>query len=450
MSKISLVSALPTLTRSREAAAQQLAERDGVVGILELRSGGHVAAAEEGGGADAEARVEDRDGGAALGAETDDAALGEEGARETLALLCAPVEGGGGATPRVHTGAEAAEVIGGAADAHDAAEGLNADGEGVGEAVDTERGLAVDEAHVAGSGGVLLMAAEADVQERAVLEALELGGADECVLLVLELDGELEAHDAVLDVVCGGEGEQWLRARGSEEAEAVEACEARDAHCGGEGWLVGGGVALALSDVVEVLHAAAGAVAALDRSLGLGLEAREVQVLLEGADAEVVDDVAHEARDARVVVGRVDEAAHEADLEGHVTVGEDDELLYEREAQEVEVGREEDVEVGGGAAREQLVEEAHELAAGGPHGHLGDALRAAEREVLDCDEHMLHVLEGNVLEGRKLHAVVLDEGHAVGVHAEEHVARDAAQEHAAHDVADVLDAAAPGEVRGLE
>jgi hypothetical protein len=96
------------------------------------------------------------------------------------------------------------------------------------------------------------------------------------------------------------------------------------------------------------------------------------------------------------------------------------------------------------------VEEGHELAAGGPHGHLGDALGAAEGEVLDGGEHVLHVLEGDVLEGRELEAVVLDEGHAVAVHAEEDFAGGAAQEHAAHDVADVVHAAAPGEVRGLD
>jgi hypothetical protein len=233
---------------SREPAAQQLAQRGDIVRVLELCGGGQVAPAEPHGGADAEARVEDSDGGAALGAEADDAALRMGRARGALGLAGgaagALVEGDGGAVPRVHAGAEAAEVVGGAADAHDAAEGLDADGEGVGEAVDAERGLAVDEAHVACGGGVLLVAAEADVEERAVLEALELAIADEVVLLALELDGEREAHDAGLEVVDGGEGEQGLGAGGGEEAEAVEAGEARGAHGRGEGGLVGGGVAL--------------------------------------------------------------------------------------------------------------------------------------------------------------------------------------------------------------
>ncbi|NBX19000.1 MAG: hypothetical protein EBR09_16755, partial [Proteobacteria bacterium] len=401
-------------------------------------------------GADAEARVEDGDGQAALDAVADDAALGGERAREALAAVGALVERDGGAVPHVDTGAEAAEVVRSAADTHDAAEGLDADGEGVGETADAERGLAVDEAHVADGGEVLLVAAEADVEQGAVFEALEVAVADEVVLLLLELDRQREADDAGLDVVEGGELEQGVGAGGGEEAEAVQAGDAGRAHGVGERRLVGPGVALTLADVLEVLHAAAGAVAALDGGLGLGLEAREVEVLLERADAEVVDNVAHEAGHARVVVGGVDEPAHEADLEGHVAVGEDDEVLDEREAEEVQVRRQEDVEIHGGTAREQRVEEGHELAAGRPHGHLGDAVGAAEGEVLDGGEHVVHVLERDELEWRELEAVVLDEGHAVAVHAEKDLRRGAAQEYAAHDVADVEDVAAPGEVRGLD
>jgi hypothetical protein len=118
--------------------------------------------------------------------------------------------------------------------------------------------------------------------------------------------------------VHGRQFEQWLRARRMQQLQAVEAADARRAHGRREEALLDPVVSAAVVRLVHALHAAARAVAALDGGLRLALEAREVEVLLERVDAEVVDDVAHEARDARVVVGGVDEPAHETDLERHV------------------------------------------------------------------------------------------------------------------------------------
>ena len=159
-----------------------------------------------------------------------------------------------------------------------------------------------------------------------MLDALHVAGElrrpYERVLLLLELDRQRVAHHAALQVVHRRQREQRLRARRVQQLQAVEAADPRRAHGRREEALVDPVVFAAVARLVHALHAAARAVAALDRGLRLGLEAREVEVLLQRVDAEVVDDVAHEPRHARVVVGGVDEPAHETDLERHVPAGD--------------------------------------------------------------------------------------------------------------------------------
>ena len=105
-----------------------------------------------------------------------------------------------------------------------------------------------------------------------------------------------------------------------QQLQAVEAPDARCVNGHFEEGLVDPVVFAAVVRLVHALHAAARAIATLDRGLRLALEAPEVEVLLERTDEEVVDDVAEEAGDASMVVGGVDEPAHETDLERHVPV----------------------------------------------------------------------------------------------------------------------------------
>ena len=301
---------------------------------------------------------------------------------------------------------------------------------------------------------MFVVAVQADVEEGPIVHALQSVGVDrlhhELVLLRLQLDGQGVAQDARLDLVHGCELEQGLLARGVQQLEAVYAGDARRPQGALEHAAVHLDLLRALLRAADVLHAAARAIAALDGDLGLGLKAREVEVLLERRHAEVVDDVAHEPRHARVVVRAVDEAAHEADLERHVRVGEGDEVLDEREPEQIHVRREEDVEVHGGAPREQVLEEAQQLVAGRPRRHLGGPLLDPEREVLHDVEHVVQVLHRDVLERGELQAVVLHERHAVLVHAEEDLVAVPAEHQPAHDVADVLHGRAPGEVFDLD
>jgi hypothetical protein len=401
---------------------QQAPERRDVVHVRELRGAGEVPRTQPHGALDAELDVENGDARGCLRAEAHGARRGNLDAG-LLLVVGALEEGLRASVPRVHACAEVAEVVRRLLDAHDAAERLDGDGELVTRAVGAHGRLPVHRAHVAGGHAMLVVAVQADVEEGPIVHALQGVGVGrrghELVLPLLQLDGQGVAHDARLDLVHCCELEQGLLARGVQQLEAVDAGDARRPHGSLEHAAVHLDLFRALLRAADVLHAAARAIAALDGDLGLGLEAREVEVLLERRHAEVVDDVAHEARHARVVVRAVDEAAHEADLERHVGVGEGDEVLDEREAEQVHVRGEEDVEVHGGAPREQVLEEAQQLVAGRPRRHLGGALLDPEREVLHDVEHVVQVLHGDVLERGELQAVVLDERHAVLVHAEE-------------------------------
>jgi hypothetical protein len=432
---------------------QQVPERRDVVHVRELRGAGEVPRTQPHGALDAELDVDNGDARGCLRAEAHGARRGNLDAG-LLLVVGALEEGLRASVPRVHACAEVAEVVRRLLDAHDAAERLDGDGELVTRAVGAHGRLPVHRAHVAGGHAMLVVAVQADVEEGPIVHALQGVGVGrrghELVLPLLQLDGQGVAHDARLDLVHCCELEQGLLARGVQQLEAVDAGDARRPHGSLEHAAVHLDLFRALLRAADVLHAAARAIAALDGDLGLGLEAREVEVLLERRHAEVVDDVAHEARHARVVVRAVDEAAHEADLERHVGVGEGDEVLDEREAEQVHVRGEEDVEVHGGAPREQVLEEAQQLVAGRPRRHLGGALLDPEREVLHDVEHVVQVLHGDVLERGELQVVVLDERHAVLVHAEEDLVVVPPEHQPAHDVSDVLHGRAPGEVFDLD
>jgi hypothetical protein len=143
-------------------------------------------------------------------------------------------------------------------------------------------------------------------------------------------------------------------------------------------------------------------------------------------------------------------AAHRRGGRRGAPVREENEVLDEGETQQVQVRGEEYVEVHGRAPGREALEEAQQLAARRPDRHLGDALLDPERQVLDDAEHVVQLVGRNLLERRELQPVVLDERHAVLVHAEEEVLRAPLQEHPPHDVANVLGGPAPRKMLDLD
>jgi hypothetical protein len=294
---------------------QKQPDRLDVVHVVELQRGWHVATAEPCHSLHDQPLVENRDALDPLGAVAHHANLGDASGAFLELLhtlekrLCV-------SAPGVHPTAESAEVVRNVLDPHDAAQGLDAHRECIGHAVDAQRHLAVDESHVARGCRVFLVTTHADVEQRAMLYTLhvdgELSRAYGLVLLLLELDLHCVEHKAALQVVHCQQLEQWLCGRRMQQLQAVEAAEARRPHGRREEALVDPVVFAAVVLLVHALHAAARAVAALDRCLRLALEACEVEVLmmlpfncsyrnkkdLDRVDAEVVDDVAHEQRHA--------------------------------------------------------------------------------------------------------------------------------------------------------